>query len=843
MSAGTGKFLLHALSFSLLWLMTLGSYAQVTKIRGKITDAETKEPLPFVNITYRHSSIGTITDFNGDYFLETRTPSDTLVISFLGYETQQYRVRKNSFQTFDIEMQPSEIVLAEITILPGENPAFRILREINAHKEENDKDNLDSYQCEVYNKIEMDANNLDEKLQKRKVFNQFEFIFDYMDTSAVSGKAYLPVFLVETVSDYFYRRNPPAKKEIIKANRVSGIQNESISQFSGKMFVDFNIYDSYIPVIDKSFISPIAGFGRVYYKYYLIDSAYIDNQWCYQISFKPKSKTEPCFTGDIWVHDTTFAVKKAKLRLSKDANVNWVNDLVAEVEYVRVDNRAWMISKEQLMVDFNVTEDKTVGFYGRKTTSYKNYVLDHPMESKFFPGGIPEDVVVLDEALEKDEEYWREARHDSLSEREEKIYEMVDSIKNVPLFRTYIDVVTTIVTGYLKVWKIEIGPYPKLYSFNNIEGNRFKFGGRTSMKLSQKILVDGHIAYGTKDEKFKYAIGIKYIFNKLPYRQVGISYKDDLEQLGESPDALQEDNLFGSIFRRSNDFKLNHVIDYYIFYEHEWFAGFSNTIGFNHRILYPVNNVSDNFLLYKESAYITDTIEKPHIATSEISLITRFAYNEKFLIPSRERVSLGSIYPIVKFKYSYGIKNLFGSEYDYHKFRIHFQYDFTINPIGYMDVNLGAGYILGVLPYPILEMHIGNETYWYDDYSFNTMNYYEFVSDKYFDFLITHYFDGFFFNKIPLMRKLKLREVVILHGVFGTLSNENRTFSEFPVTLSGLNGPYIEGGVGVENILQLLRIDALWRLSYIGKDYLGNKGWTRDDIMMFGFRAKFNFKL
>ncbi|MBI4646964.1 MAG: carboxypeptidase-like regulatory domain-containing protein [Bacteroidia bacterium] len=834
--------------FIILFILLINAIiasAQVTKVRGKITDAQTNEPLPFVNITYLTSSlgtiIGTITDFNGDYFLETRTPTDTLVFSYIGYYTQKVKIKKNAFQTIDIQLQPQQIMLSEVTVVPGENPAFRILREITAHKDINDKKNLEAYQCEVYNKIEMDANNIGEKLQKRKVFNQFQFIFDYMDTSAVSGKSYLPVFFVETVSDYYYRKLPLAEKEIIKANRISGIQNESVTQFSGKMFMDFDIYSNYIPVIDKSFISPIASFGRVYYKYYLIDSAFIDNQWCYQISFKPKSKTEPCFNGDIWVHDTTFAIKKAKLRLSKEANINWVQDLVAEIE---VDKKMWMISKDQLLVDFNVTEDKTVGFFGRKTTSYNNYILNQPYEDKFYTSGTPESVVILKDALEKDETYWGQARHDSLSEREKNIYKMVDSIQDVPLFRTYVDVITTIVTGYLKAGKFEIGPYIKLYSFNDVEGHRIKFGGRTSSKLSNNLFIDGHIAYGTKDEKFKYSIGVKYHFSKLPFRQAGLSYKDDMEQLGESPDALQEDNLLGSIFRREHNFKLNHVIEYNAFYEHEWFSGFSNTLSLNYRILDPLGNEYDNFRLYEKKSDITDTICRNNLKTSEVSLLVRFAYNEKFIIPVRERISLGTIYPVLKLKYSFGLKDIFGSDYTYHKIRLYFQYDFNINPIGYMDANMGVGKIFGKLPYPLLEMHMGNETYWYDDFAFNTMNYYEFVSDAYIEFNFTHYFDGFFFNKIPLFRRLRLREVALVHGVVGTLSDENRDYSQFPVTLSGLTYPYIEAGIGVENIFQILRIDMLWRLSYLSEAYRQSKNVNNDfNIMLFGIRARFDFKL
>lgn len=267
--------------FLLIMIVPCQIWGQTTKIRGKVLDSETKEPMPYVNIAYRNSTIGTISDFNGNFFLETRTPSDSLIFSVIGYKKYAIAVKKNVFQQVEIALVPDNIRLAEIVVVPGENPAHRLLRKIIENKPANNPSKFDSYECEIYNKIELDINNIDEDFKKQKGFKHFQFIFDYIDTSVVSGKNFLPVFITETVSDFYFQKKPKKSKEIIKGSRISGVRNDNIAQYTGQMYLDINIYDNFIYLFTKDFISPISNSGLLYYKYYLIDSAFINNQWCY----------------------------------------------------------------------------------------------------------------------------------------------------------------------------------------------------------------------------------------------------------------------------------------------------------------------------------------------------------------------------------------------------------------------------------------------------------------------------------------------------------------------------------------------------------------------------------
>lgn len=782
-------------------------FTQVTKIMGKVIDSGTKEPIPFANVFFTGTTIGITSDFDGNYSLETKTPSDSLVASYMGYLKQSKKIYPNRFQEVNFELQSQNIDLPEVTILAGENPAEIILRKIIENKENNRRKEFDAYQYEVYNKIEIDANNLSERFQNRRILRPFKFIFNYMDTSTVNGKTYLPIFLSESLSDFYFRKEPKAEKEVIKAAQVSGIENESVLQFLGDMFQRYDFYDNYIMIFQKNFISPVAYFGLNAYRYYLVDSTFIGDKWCYKIMFKPRRKQELTFTGNFWVHDTTFAIKSFDMRVVKDANMNFVNDLVLLQEFDLIDGKYWMVTKDQGIGDFNIIDETkvTLGFFGKKTTSYRNFVFNQLKDKKFYSS--PTNVIVNEKVYDVGKQYWAEHRHDTLSKDELTIYNMVDTLKKLPAFKTWIDILETVITGYYKMEKFEIGPYASILSFNAIEGARIRLGGRTTAKFDDQIRLEGHLAYGTLDTKIKYGAGLLYLPNKNPRRAVGANYKYDIEQLGSSPNAFREDFLFAALFRRNPANKLSMTSEYSFYYEHEWFNGFTNQVNLIQKEIIPVGNYKIE--LYESNG---DVIEKNEITISEIRLDSRFAFNERFVIGDFERISVGTRFPIVTLQYGYGIPDLLGGDYEYHRLRINVRQWFNVFNLGWSRYIFEGGKIWGKLPFPFLELHPGSETFIFDEFAFNLMNYSEFVSDEYVSLYYTHHFDGLFLNHFPLFRKLKWREVAYVRGVVGTLSNKNKEYNKLnpPYTLER---PYYEAGLGIENIFKVVRIDGIWRLS------------------------------
>ena len=785
---------------------------------GKVIDSETKEPIPFVSIYFKGTSIGSISDFNGEYALETMHAGDSLTASSIGYNPQIKVIIKYRFQTVNFELSPNSYTLNEVVIVAGENPADILLRKVIDAKEQNSNKNFDFYQYEMYNKIQFDANNISEKFKNRKILEPFSFIFNHVDTSTVNGKAFLPVFLTETLSDVYYRKNPRAKKEVIKASKVSGFENESFSQIMGNIYQTANIYDNHIVLFEKNFVSPIANFGFAYYKYYLVDSSYLDNQWCYQIMFKPRRKQELTFTGNIWIHDTTYAIKKVDMRIIDDANINFINAMDIRQDYQLLEGKYWMLTKDYMIADFNVIENakQTLGFYGHRSTSYSKFVFNQQAKKEIY--GYPADIILKDSAILYTDDKWTDFRHDTLTVKEKAIYSMIDSVKNVPIFKTYVDLIYTITNGYYVDGMVEIGPYYKMLSFNQREGARFRFGGRTSNKFSTKWMFDAYFAYGQTDEKFKYGGGFLKVNSKNPRRTYGMHYKYDTEQLGQSTNAYSEDNFFNSFLSKGAINKLSMVKEYNAFYQHEWFSGLGNTLTFKQREVFPISG--ENFILNEGNT----ELQVPSIRTSEVSLNLRFAYNEKFLMGEFERVSLGTTYPIFEATYSYGIPNFINSDYSYHRVQLNLKQWFNVGTLGWSKYILEAGRIWGKLPYPLLKIQEGNETYFYDELSYNLMNYYEFVSDQYVSLNYIHHFDGLFLNHIPLMRKLKWREVAFIKGVMGNLSEQNKSYSKFPAITHTLEIPYWEGGLGVENIFKVLRVDAIWRLSHLDHENINKFG-------------------
>jgi hypothetical protein len=418
-------------------------------------------------------------------------------------------------------------------------------------------------------------------------------------------------------------------------------------------------------------------------------------------------------------------------------------------------------------------------------------------------------VVTETGAYTKDQEWWDLNRPDTLQATEAKIYDMVDSVKKAPAFKRYEKLGNLIGTGYWMMGNYEMGPLYKFVSFNAIEGVRLRFGGRTSYKFSRKIMLEGHVAYGTLDQTLKYGMGMKYIVARNPRRCVGLSFKYDMEQLGQDPNAFSEDNFFASFLRRSPADKLTMVREYFGYYEHEWFTGFSNTVRFIRREVYAIGE--EKFIINDNGSQYIDN----SLVSNEIQLYTRYAFRERYVYGVFERSVLGSKYPVLELLYGYGIPGFPDSDVEYHRLQFKIKQRFNIAHIGWSKYVLETGKFWGKLPYPFLKIHEGNETFFFYTEAGNMINYYEFISDKYASLFYTHHFDGLLLNKIPLMRKLQWREVFQGRAVWGSMTEENQNYSVFPVNSGEVSKPYFEAGVGIENIFKVGRIDAIWRLSHL----------------------------
>jgi hypothetical protein len=402
----------------------------------------------------------------------------------------------------------------------------------------------------------------------RKVLKPVNFIFKNLDSA--NGKPYLPILLTESISDYFYRKNPKTTKEHIKATKISGVENESISQVMGDMYQNINIYDNFINIFSRNFVSPVSDRGWFYYKYTITDTILIENKWCFRMDYEPRRKQEPTFSGHFWVNDTTYAITSVKAAVADDANINFIQYFEFEQDFIQLEKEVWMTSRDYLMIDFKIMEsDKQMGMYGRKTTSYKNHIVNKPRDNNFYSG--PENIIVAENANDKSDSFWVQARHDTLSKNEMMIETMIDTLKNVPQVKSFVEVISMLVSGYKVFGPLEWGPIFSTYSYNRYEGNRFRIGGRTSNSFSKWVELNGYTAYGLNDEAWKYGGGFRAMITKDPRQMISFNYKHDIEMMGQYNNIFRRDNPMASILRRNSPSIMVKVDEYKGFYEYEWY--------------------------------------------------------------------------------------------------------------------------------------------------------------------------------------------------------------------------------------------------------------------------------
>lgn len=795
------KLLLLIVLFSVI----PGIYAQNTVITGKVTEKHTGDPIPYANIIFTGTYIGTTSDINGDYRISTAKPTQTIEISAIGYKKQIVPVQIKQVNNINFEMEEEVFALDEVKILPGENPAHPIFRNIIANKEQNNPAKLPSWKSRIYAKTEFDLKNVSSKLKSSKVLRDFDFIFTYLDSMETKGKTFLPVFFTESVSNYYHDGNNNKDSEEIIASKTSGIKSDIFSQFTGKLYEEVNFYDNYLTISDVGLISPINNLGLQFYRYYLVDSVVTDGQKIYEISFKPKLPQEPTFNGKMWVEDGSFAITKAEIQLSEKANVNFVNNLQYKVEFQKTDNR-WVPRNEWIVADIDVQKNRDsekLGLIARKTNIYEDFSFE-PVSEEF--DRLKEMITVNPDAVNKDEKYWENIRPIELQLREKNIYAMVDSIKDVKLFKTFAEYVYMFYYGYRDLGTVELGPYYYLYSYNKVEGSRFRLGARTTYKFSQHLRLNGFAAYGTLDQKFKYGGGAEYFFSVKPLNKIALQGQHDMEMLGKSDNAFLEQNIMTTLLSKQPNTKLNMVNRIQFTAQKEWRTGFLNELKVTSTKIYSAPYVP----------FINPQGEEiPSVRSGEISFRLRYAPGEDIIQDDFERSSFANYDPVISFQINKGFKGFLGGEYDYLKLHIGLSDRLTLNPIGYSLYYIQAGKIWGDVPFPFLKIHEGNETYAWDSHAFNLMSYQEFISDTYASIFYEHHFVGFFLNKVPLFRKLKWREVVGMRALWGDFNAEKHNSLVLPGNMKGLgNIPYTEASVGIENIFKFIRVDGVWRFNY-----------------------------
>jgi hypothetical protein len=792
--------------------------AQSKIIKGYIKDALSDERIPFASIEFTKARSGKLSDSAGNFtFRLDAWPDDTLLITYVGYQDFKLHIGANELQravndtlNLVVRMERGKFA-SEVVVKRTVDRGLLMWRRIVRRKAFNDKFRFQNFSYELYNKLELDLNKLNfDKLTDLRLIRPFKDLIEgNVDTT--EGPPFLPVYLTESVSDYYYQKNPVLRREIIKASKTIGIDNESVRKLLGGTDQNVNVYHNFIPVFDKEFVSPISDNGDFYYRYKVVDTQYVNAQRLFHVIFYPKRKGENTFEGDCWVHDTSFAIQKMTLSLSKEANINFVNKLTLIQEFTMLPDGTWFLSKDKFVVDVSPIGKNKAGAIGRKTTTYKNFHYnDTTVIAELKKNKLKEEIIVLKEASQQQEENWNALRHEGLSKNEQSVYAMIDTLQKMPIFKKYTDYIYFLTVGYVNVGNYELGPWYNWVTYNQLEGTRLRFDLGTNTRFSKKIWLHGYLAYGFLDKKFKYKLDATYLFKKNPRTHLKVSYLEDIDYGQSYYDEISQDNIFALAVRKSGvPIKFLMIDEKKIEFMHEWKMGLGATITTIHKTFDPLRNLPP-----KDIFGHTDGNDP--LSTSEISLRLRYAYLERFLESTFNRISLGAQSPILEAKITKGISGLIQSSYDYTKLNASISDYIKIAPYGSIYYNFFGGKTYGKLPYMLLDIAPGNEIYYYNKYAFNLMNRYEFLHDQYAGVNFEHNIGNGIFRFIPGIRRLKLRQFYSAKGLWGSLSDVNRDYN-MPVgsqyRFESLNGrTYLEVGTGVDNIFKFFRVDFVWRV-------------------------------
>jgi hypothetical protein len=809
--------ILRLLTFLFCWIFTFSAGAQQKIIKGIIKDVHSDERIPFASVQFKKAGSGKLTDSVGQFTLVLdEWPADTLEVTYVGY--QDYVLPIDSSLIAKAKNNVIEVTLAlergkyasEVVVRRKIDRGLLMWRRIVRRKPFNDRYRFSNFSYELYNKLQLDLKNINkEKMKQLKLLKNFKFIFDNVDTS--EGVPVLPVYLTETLSDYYYQKSPVKRREVIKASKTIGLNNESVSKLLGGMDQNVNFYSNFIPVFDKQFISPISDNGDGYYKYRVLDSQFVAGRRLIHMTFTPKRKGENTFEGDFWIHDSTFAVQKMNLRLSKEANINFVEQLSLIQEYTLLNDSTWFLYKDKFVVDISPLGGSKLSFIGRKTTTYKDITVNNPaVVSELSKNKILEETVFTDTAKDKPDEFWQESRHEELTKTESGVYKMVDTLLQLPAFKRTRNLLYFLGVGYYNIGNYEIGPWYNWATYNSQEGFRLRWDLGTNKHFSKKIFLHAYAAYGFSDKQWKYKFDGMYLFNKNPRSYLGFSYKKDIDYGQTYYDEISQDNIFALAIRKSGvPIKFLMVDEKKIELYQQTKSGFSGLLTGMHKSFEPLRNLPP-------VSMFNGQLKGDDIATAEVSLKLRYAFLEKYLESTFNRISLGSSYPIVEFKYTKGISGVFNSSFDYSRISAGISHYKKTPPFGSIYYNVFAGQTFGTLPYMLLDIAPGNEIYYYNKYAFNLMNRYEFIHDKYAGVNFEHNIGNGLFRFIPLLKKLKFRQFYSAKALWGNLSEENKTYNTpdggvFP--FQSLDGKtYLEVGTGVDNIFKLFRVDFVWRV-------------------------------
>ena len=826
------KIRLLILIFSLLVFTKLS--AQI-KISGKVVDAQSQKPVAYADLNLPNAGVFTTSNNDGSFYLESEINDSILEVSAEGYDFLELKIENKINYGFTVQLNLSEnsgagstVELAEATISnkrkkyksKKENPAYAILKELWARKRKNGLRSVPYYEYKEYEKLEFDLNNVDSAMMKSRLFKDMEFIFEKIDTSDITGKAYLPAFLNESIYKV-YGKNEPTRKERkdLIANKSSGFDdNEIVIQTLKNIYKEFDIYDNRLNFFNKNFVSPVARDGFSVYEYELSDTVNIDGIDCYRIKYFPKRDGEYTFKGDFYVSFNTYAVKEISMQSTRNIDVNFVRDIFVNLEFDVKNDSVFYPKRDYILLDMSLLnkKDKAKGLFAHRTVNYSDFNFENPKPDDFYNERNYDPY--KEGAFEKTDLYWAGARPEELSKDEAGIYATLDSLQQIPRFKRIVKSVEIFGSGYYNVWNaIDIGNLYSTFGYNEVEGFRLRAGARTYFSQNDLWRLAGYLAYGFEDRQFKYGAEARFMLYRYNRFQIGIGTKRDIEQLGvqltTSDGIMTRSFASSSIIGQGNNNKLSHINKTNVYVSIDPRKNFTVRLDGNYQTIRAADPELFN-IGYDQFGYYEN-----HLIDTNISFSLIARPGAKFSRFGIDRYEHSTLAPTIMLRYTKGFSGLFNSEFNYNKIQFLFAKPFLVGSFGKSNVVVEAGKTFEGLPLSLLSVIPGNESYGQIPGIFSQVDYYEFVTDSYATFMLDHHFNGWIFNKIPLIKKLKIREVGFFRAAWGDISDESLEMNRSDVIYQAPENIYFEYGFGIENIgfgnFRPFRIDFNWRGNYL----------------------------
>ena len=818
-----------------LMLAALPAAAQrpqaTTHVTGVVVDSVTGEGLPFVTVFLKGADSGVLTGDNGQFTLTTSDNFICLSVSSVGYNNKEVYVNKGKHNEVTIKLSPTAVALNEVVVRPKKekykkkgNPAVAFAEKLMARRDKYNPRNHPFYSYDKYEKMSFGFNDFSEVANKNLLLRKFKFLFEYMDTSEITGKRILPISTQEKISREYYRLSPSTHKELVSGVKHAGLDEnfdkESIKRFLDDAFREIDIYGNDVTFMQNRFVSPLSSIGTNFYKYYL-DTLDVDGVRCVELTFTPFTPQTFGFVGHIYVpaNDTTYFIKKVKLGVPRTINLNYVQHVFIEQDFKRAPDGSRLKTRDDMTVEFRILPG-TQGLYARRQTLYREFSFDAPDDMTIF--NKPGEQIVADNAQYMPEEFWSDNRPVNLKNDETTLRKMIARLRQSKLFYWGEKVIVTLVSGYIKTSKdskFDFGPMNTTLSGNSMEGLRMRIGGMTTANLHKRLLGRFYVAYGTRDKKLKYEgtaeysfVDKKYHSNEFPIHSLRLTHQYDVDKLGQHYLYTNPDNVFLAL-KRQSDTKMTYLRKTELEYKLETKRGYSFSVSFLHNVheaskfLQFTNGAGETFKRYTEAGF---------------NFTFRYAPGEKFYQTRSYRIPINLDAPIITLSHTCMPKGFLGSNFEVNKTEIGVQKRFWFSAFGYTDIILKAGKVWSQSPYPDLMIPNANLSYTIQPESYTLMNAMEFVNDQYLSWDITYWANGALLNRIPLVKYLKLREVFSFRGLYGKLRDKNNPamnhnlylFPETALCRPMEKKPYMEIGVGLDNIFTFLRVDYVWRLTY-----------------------------